>query len=143
MNLYFLQLKDSFEKNSLVFISLIIAFFLLSFIAGRLFQKLKDYRQLKKEREDAVKRSRAVLGGQFGEQIAPYLPSFPCNPGDARFIGKPVDFVAFTGTADGSDVKEILLIEVKSGGSTLTRREQQIKSAVEEGRVRFVEYHIN
>ena len=34
-----------------------------------------------------IKTSRAVLGGQFSEQIAPYLPDFPYNPADCRFIG--------------------------------------------------------
>ena len=49
----------------------------------------------KKERKDAINRSRAVLSGQMLEQVAPFLPDFPCNPADVRFVGKPIDFVAF------------------------------------------------
>ncbi|MGP1459297.1 MAG: Holliday junction resolvase-like protein [Treponema sp.] len=30
----------------------------------------------------------------------------PCNPADARFVGKPVDFIAFPGAADGRTVLE-------------------------------------
>lgn len=93
-------------------------------------------------RKDAVKRSRAVIGGQVVEQIAPFLPGFPCNPGDARFIGKPVDFVAFKGISDSDFVDEVLLIEVKTGQSMLSKREKEIKRAVEEGRVRYVEYRV-
>ena len=91
-------------------------------------------------RSDAIKRSRSVLGGQLAEQVAPYLPGFPCNPGDARFIGKPVDFIAFPGMTEANNVKEVLLIEVKTGKSALSGREREIKRAVTEGRVRYVEY---
>jgi len=111
-------------------------------LIGAVVQKLRDSAGIKKARNDAVKRSRAVLGGQFGEQLAPFLPDFPCNPGDARFIGKPVDYIAFPGTAEGRSVEEILLIEVKSGTSALSAREKEIREAVKKGRVRYVEYRI-
>ena len=91
-------------------------------------------------RSDAIKRSRSVLGGQLAEQMAPYLPGFPCNPADARFLGKPVDFVAFPGLTEDNTVHEVLLIEVKTGKSALSGREKEIKRAVAEGRVRYVEY---
>lgn len=93
-------------------------------------------------RKDAVKRSRAVIGGQVAEQVAPFLPNFPCSPADARFIGKPVDFIAFPGLSEDDTVDEILLIEVKTGQSELSSRERQIKNAVKDGRIRYVEYRI-
>ena len=105
-------------------------------------QKLKNVSEFKKQRKDAVNRSRSVLCGQFSEQIAPFLPGFPCNPGDVRFVGKPVDFVAFPGCAEGGDIEEIYFIEVKSGQSKLSPREKQIKLAVEQGRVKYFEYRI-
>lgn len=74
------------------------------------------------------------------EQVAPYLPEFPCNPSDARFIGKPVDFIAFSGLSEKNSVDEVLLIEVKTGDSKLSGREKEIKAAVKEGRVKYVEY---
>lgn len=100
----------------------------------------KDRRQL---RSDAINRSRAVIGGQVVEQVAPFLPGFPCNPADARFIGKPVDFVAFPGLSESDKVDEVLLIEVKTGRSELNAREKEIRRAVKEGRVRYVEYRFN
>lgn len=111
-------------------------------LIGIIVQKRKDHSLFEKERADAVKRSRAVLGGQFGEQLAPFLPQFPCNPGDVRFIGKPIDYIAFPGSAEGRPIEEIVLIEVKSGESQLSAREREIKHAVENGRVRYVEYRI-
>lgn len=93
-------------------------------------------------RKDAIKRSKAVIGGQVAEQIAPLLPDFPSPLADARFIGKPVDFIAFPGLEESDKVKEILLIEVKTGNSALSEREKEVRRAVEEGRVKYKEYRI-
>lgn len=106
-----------------------------------IFQKISFSNRLKKERQDAVNRSRAVIAGQMTEQIAPFLKGFPCNPADARFIGKPVDFIAFPGLMENNEVKEVLLIEVKTGASALSNREKEVRKAVEQGRVRYIEYN--
>jgi predicted Holliday junction resolvase-like endonuclease len=91
------------------------------------------------ERGDAVKRSRAVLGGLASEQLAPYLPGFPFDPTEVRFIGKPVDFVAFVGSASGK-IEEVAFVEVKSGAASLTPVERSLREAIKAGRVRWVEY---
>jgi predicted Holliday junction resolvase-like endonuclease len=96
---------------------------------------------IRRARKDAVKRSRAVLGGQISEQLAPFLPDFPCLPDDVRFLGKPVDFIGFSGLGSGDAIEEILFIEVKTGSSVLSKREREVKRAIEEHRVRYVEYH--
>lgn len=93
------------------------------------------------EREDAVKRSRAVLGGQVAEQLAPYLPDFPCPFEDARFLGKPLDYVCFSGASAG-EIEEIVFVEVKTGESSLSRVEKSARQAIIEGKVRWVEYRI-
>lgn len=112
------------------------------FFFGLILGLLLSRSKIKKARKDAVVRSRAVIGGQMTEQIAPFLPEFPCNPSDCRFLGKPVDFVAFSGMAQDEEVSEILFVEVKTGKSALSSREKQIKKCVEEGRVRYIEYRI-
>jgi predicted Holliday junction resolvase-like endonuclease len=94
---------------------------------------------LASERGDAVKRSRAVLGGLAAEQLAPYLPGFPFDPTEVRFVGKPVDFVAFVGSSAGR-IEEVAFVEVKSGGAGLSPVERSLRDAVKEGRVRWVEY---
>lgn len=134
---------SSFEafllQNKLtVFLVLGIVF---AFIIGRISGWTSD-KSKRKNRKDAVEKSRAVLNGQFYEQIAPYLPGFPCDPSDAKFLGKPVDFVAFEGSGEGSEISEILFIEVKTGSSQLSSRERQIKKCIENGRVKYVEYRI-
>lgn len=129
---------DEFLNSQWVVLILLSLVFLLFVIL--MVQRFKFNLLLKKERQDAIKRSRAVLGGQMVEQVSPYLPGFPCNPADARFIGKPIDFIGFSGLAEKNCVDEVLLIEVKTGESKLSEREKEIKNAVKEGRVRYVEY---
>jgi predicted Holliday junction resolvase-like endonuclease len=91
------------------------------------------------ERGDAVRRSRAVLGGLAAEQLAPYLPGFPFDPTELRFIGKPVDFLAFVGASKGK-IEEVAFVEVKSGNAVLSPVERSLREAVKAGRVRWVEY---
>jgi len=88
-----------------------------------------------------VKRSRAILGGLAAEQLAPYLPAFPFDPTELRFIGKPVDFIAFVG-ASGGRIEEVVFVEVKSGNASLSAVERSLRDAVKEGRVRWVEYRV-
>lgn len=92
-------------------------------------------------RNDAVTRSRAVLSGQFSEQLSPYLPDFKYNPSDCRFIGKPVDFVVFNGLSDG-ELKDVTFLEVKSGDSKLNNNQRDLKKVVDSKKVKFDEYRI-
>lgn len=147
---FFSNMKNIFGSSTsgsflnAVFLILFAAFLMaFSFLLGKITEKVKIHSKIKKGRTDAVKRSRAVLGGQMAEQIAPFLPNFPCNAADIRFIGKPVDFLAFPGMAEGKSIEEVLLIEIKTGKSQLSGREKEIKSLVERGKVRYVEYHFS
>jgi len=93
------------------------------------------------EREKAVKeaiaQSRAVLGGKFTEQMAPYLPEFRYDPTEARFIGSPIDLIVFPGLSRG-DPEEIVIMEIKSGRTVqLTPQERKIRQLIEEGMVRW------
>jgi len=130
--------------SALVFVAVFVLLIVIaiSFALGSLAARIKLASTEEKRIKEALKKSRAVLGGNAAEQVAPFLPNFPCNPADARFVGKPVDFIAFPGAASDEPIKEILLIEVKTGGSQLSSREKEIRSCVEEGRVRYIEYRI-
>ena len=142
---FFSQLTDLFARGGaglLVLALCCVLFFFLGTFFARLSFRAGLSKIIAEERSDAVKKSRAVLGGLAGEQVAPFMPGFPCNPADVRFVGKPVDFVAFPGAADGGEIKEVLLIEVKSGEASLSKREREIKACVQEGRLRFVEYRL-
>lgn len=119
---------------------LILIVFLLTLLIIQFFRNQCDKKNLRK---DAVKRSKAVINGQIAEQIAPFLPDFPANPSDARFIGKPVDFIVFSGLSENEKIDEILFVEVKTGKSLLSEREKEVKKAIEQRKVRYVEYRIN
>jgi len=89
-----------------------------------------------------LRQSRAVLGGLVSEQMAPLLPGFPFDPGDCRFIGKPVDFIVFRGMNE-QDISEVIFLEVKSGSSKyLSPQEKRLREAVQAGRVRWAQYNI-
>jgi predicted Holliday junction resolvase-like endonuclease len=89
-------------------------------------------------RADAIKRSRRVLAGRAGEQLVPLAPQFfdRFDPSEARFLGAPVDYVVFDGIGEG-ELREVVLVEVKTGSGKLNRNERQVARAVRDGRVRF------
>jgi len=92
-------------------------------------------------RQDAVQKSQAVTVGKVHEQLIPYLPDFHYNPKDARFLGSPVDLVVFDGLADGQ-VRRIVFLEVKTGVSTLTGRERQVRDVIEARQVEWAELRV-
>lgn len=89
-------------------------------------------------RKDATRRSRSVLAGKAGEQMAPLVPAFSdrFDPAEARFLGAPIDYVVFDGLGCG-ELREVVLVEVKTGGSRLSASEREVERAIAEGRVRF------
>ena len=89
-------------------------------------------------RKDAIQRSLAVTAGKVYEQLVPYLPDFPFNPKDVRFLGSPVDFVVFDGLSDGH-LTRIVFVEVKTGDADLSSRERRVRDAVQDARVEFYE----
>ena len=124
---------------------IVAVFILVAIVIGYVVgKKITDHAwqdQLPEIREDAIKRSRAVLGGQFSEQLAPYLPDFPYNPTEARFIGKPIDFLVFNGM-DEKNISEVIFVEVKSGKSRTNPVEKTLKNAIENNKVRWAEYRV-
>ncbi|MDR2897623.1 MAG: hypothetical protein LBU99_02325 [Spirochaetaceae bacterium] len=127
--------------SGFLIIILTLIFFKLGTLIGRLKAEKHFGQDIAAARSDAVKRSRAVLNGQLSEQLAPWFPDFPADLTEIRFVGKPIDYIAFKGCSGGA-VEEILLIEVKTGSSTLSPVEKDVKRAVEEGRIRYVEYRL-
>ena len=96
--------------------------------------------QWKKEHEqeirlDAIQRSSAVTRGKVTEHIVPYLPGFDLDPKDIRFLGTPIDLIAFKGLNASVEEVEIVFIEVKTGRSVLSARERAVKKAVEDKKV--------
>ncbi|MDD1724104.1 MAG: Holliday junction resolvase [Methanospirillum sp.] len=103
----------------------------------------REWERREKEhiRQDAITRSRKVIHGKVAEHLIPFFPSFPWNPSDARFLGSPIDFVVFDGLSEG-DVREIILVEVKSGeGKRLSPRERSVAGCAERKKVSFRVIH--
>ena len=124
---------------NLIFLAIIfIAVITVSYYIGRLVRA----REIKEQRQDAIMRSRAVLGGQFSEQLAPFLPDFPYSPTECRFIGKPIDFIVFKGM-DEKEIEEVVFVEVKSGKSKISPVEKKLKETIEKKKVRFEEYRVD
>ena len=120
---------------------LLIIILFIGYLIGKYITKKQLKEKIPEIREDAIKQSRAVLSGQFSEQIAPYLPDFPFKPTEARFIGKPIDFVVFRGM-DEKKIDEVVFVEVKSGQSQLSKIEKTLKAAVENKNVSWHEYKV-
>jgi predicted Holliday junction resolvase-like endonuclease len=92
-------------------------------------------------REDAVQRSQAITAGKVHEQLIPYLPAFPYNPKDVRFLGSPIDLVVFDGLAEGR-VRRIVFLEVKTGGSSLTVRERCVRDVIQAREVEWAQLRV-
>jgi predicted Holliday junction resolvase-like endonuclease len=77
----------------------------------------------------------AQYGYHKGEGEVPYLPDFDLDPEDIRFLGTPIDLIAFKGLNASLEDIEIAFIEVKTGRSVLSAREKAVRKAVEEKKV--------
>ena len=118
---------------------LVILILYIGFLIGKYIARKEHEDAIPEIRETAIKQSRAVLSGQFSEQIAPYMPDFPYKPTEARFIGKPVDFIVFRGM-DQKKIEEVVFVEVKTGQSSLNNVERSLRNAVQDGKVSWKEY---
>lgn len=102
-----------------------------------LFRSFNNQKNLKvalqKEREQykkllSQKKSSEVITGQIAEQLAPFLKVFKHNPKQAHFLGQPVDYIIF-----GDET--VTFVEVKSGNSTLSKKQRTIRDNILAGRV--------
>ena len=92
-------------------------------------------------REDAIKRSEAVIQGKVTEHLIPFFPDFKYNPKDVRFMGTPVDLVIFDGLSEG-EMKNVVFVEVKTGKTAnLSSRERMVRNCVESKNVVYEIIH--
>jgi len=132
---------------AIVVIAAILGFFLVYYSTRLKFERkfrewqetevLRWQEEKEKARRESVMQSRAVLGGKFTEQLAPYLPEFNYDPTEARFIGSPIDLIIFPGLAKG-EPEEIVIMEIKTSKTgQLTPQERKIRQLIEDGMVRW------
>jgi predicted Holliday junction resolvase-like endonuclease len=70
------------------------------------------------------------------------LSPIPLKASEARFIGKPIDFLIFRGM-DDQDISEVVFVEVKTGNSQLSTNERKLRDAINEKRVSWYEYRVD
>lgn len=78
------------------------------------------------------KQSLSTRYGQIFEQMVPFSREFPFDPKAFRFIGDPIDGVAFKDD-------EIVFCEIKLNNSELSGKQKRIKNLVEQKKVRWQE----
>jgi predicted Holliday junction resolvase-like endonuclease len=126
--------------NNIIWFDIIIIVALLGAFIGYFLAWIR----IRGERRDAVKTSRDIIKGQVSEQIAPLLPNFPSdlNIADARFMGKPIDFIVFKGISE-NNISEVVFLEVKNKRMNMNENERSLKEAIENKKVRWVPFVIN
>ena len=146
-----MEVLDFLNPQVIILICVVLFFCLLFLLMGRR-MGLRQGRKLEAAEWEShkleaivktrLKQSRAVLGGLVSEQIAPMLPDFPFDPGDCRFVGKPIDFIVFKGMNE-QNISEVIFLEVKSGtAKRINAQEKMLRDAVQAGRVRWVQFDV-
>jgi predicted Holliday junction resolvase-like endonuclease len=116
--------------------SVLVIGLMLGALIGLLISKLWHMGSRSRDRKNSVQQSKATTLGYVHEKVAPLMPSFPYHYKDLVFLGKWVDYLCFDGLSTGH-VKQVVFIEIKSGGSTLNKNERLIRDAIEAGRVKW------
>jgi len=93
-------------------------------------------------RKEAITKSKAVIRGQVAEQLSPFMPEFPYKYNDVKFLGQPIDIICFKGMSDYRDGDEsveieIVFMDIKTEGATLTKVQRAIRDAIKAKRVKF------
>lgn len=111
-----------------------------------------EFEQAYEERKkEAAKKSsdgaRNTLRGQLLQQFAPTLKG-DYNLFDYRFLGDFADYIiidGYTEVKDGKakDIRDIIFVEIKTGESKLSKHQQAVKRAIEEGRVKWGEVKLD
>lgn len=113
-------------------VALPIAFFVILIILLAYFYKRSSgfESQLRQLRFD--KNSQSVRYGKTVEQWIPFSNNFPFSRQDFRFIGSPIDGLAF-------EEGKIVFVEFKAADSKLSEKQKQIKQLVQQKKVEWFE----
>jgi len=89
-----------------------------------------------------TKTQKATLSTNIGQELEKICPTFNCFKWalpDCRFLGNPIDFLAFDGLSKNK-IEKIDFVELKTGAGRLNPHQKSIKDAVEDGKVSFEEF---
>jgi len=81
------------------------------------------------------KQSLRVKFGKMTEQFFPFLKKYSYNPQNFRFIGSPIDGIQF-------EKDKVIFVEFKTGNSSLSKKQKEIKDIIGKKKVTFEEVRI-
>lgn len=76
--------------------------------------------------------------GQTTEHLLPFLEKFKYDPKEVRFLGSPIDLIAFD-----FEIPSITFIEVKTNNAKESKRQRIIKNAIKSGHVYYEKMTLN
>jgi len=82
-----------------------------------------------------AKQSQSVKYGQLTEQWLPFAKKYPYDSQNFRFIGKPIDGVAF-------EEDKIVFVEFKTNKSSLSQSQRRAKELVKEKKIEWLELRV-
>ncbi len=107
---------------------------LLAILAFIFFRKATAL-ELRVEELEFSKKSQSVKYGKMTEQFVPFIEDIPFNAENFRFLGSPIDGVAF-------NEDSIIFCEFKAANSTLSPLQQKIKGLVNQKKIEWLEFRI-
>ena len=98
----------------------------------------EDYSKIEKELSElkSQQQSKSVRLGLISENVLPFHEDFKYNVKDLVPMFRPIDYVVFS-------EDEIVFLEIKVGTSQLSEKQRNIRSLIQQGKVRFEEHRIN
>ena len=110
-------------------------------------KRLDLEKELEESLADLVKRhERATTGsekisiavgiGKIIEKILPAHKDFKMVSSDCRFLGEPIDMIAFQGLSENK-INKITFLDVKTGNANLNKHQKQIRDAVRDYEVKW------
>ena len=113
------------ESTYILVVALVVSAIIIVWLVS-ITQRLK--RDL--AREKSSKQSLSTRYGLLTEQFIPFAKSYPWNPANFHFLGRPIDGIQF-------EEDRIILVEFKAGEGHLTPRQRSIRDLVAAQKVDF------
>jgi len=104
----------------LLFYVIIILFKRNKYLRGKVLQLKSDHKSLH------------IKHGKHFEHFVPFMDEYPGDKENSVFLGNPIDFISF-------DDESIKFIEVKTGKSSLSEKQKNVKNLVQDKKIEWYE----
>jgi len=115
----------------------LVLFFIALILAALVYFLYSKYSALKNDFSELAfsKKSQSVKYGKLTEQWIPFSSEFPFDSASFRFLGNPIDGIAF-------NEDSVVFCEFKTNKSVLSEKQKKIKKLVQEKKVEWLEMHL-